>query len=206
MVSCRAPQHTLQSITEPQSTLCRAPEHTLQSMAVDPREHLGLAYAEAGRFAALNGDRREDWLGEAYILLERAARKFDPDRGCQFSTYATKVLRYELPKSLMRGMGLSRTFTNGEVAWNGIRPGAFDDRYMGGREDHRSEGEGLSLEACVGREFEVARMLGGGCNLPQAGVALGLSRERVRQIKNKAGKRMGVTAEPPQSPARGRAA
>lgn len=61
--------------------------------AVDPAEHLGLAWMVAGRFArAWRYDHAEELVGEAYLALERAARGFDASKGCRFSTYAVTAI------------------------------------------------------------------------------------------------------------------
>lgn len=58
--------------------------------AIDPAAHLGLVRLVAARLArSLPGrpDPRELW-GDGYLGLAAAAARFDPQRGCAFSTYA----------------------------------------------------------------------------------------------------------------------
>ena len=74
---------------------------------IDPSNHLGLAYAVANRFAPWAAAAKiplDDLEGEAVVELVRicAANRFDPARGCQFSTFATTSLENRLRKLLKR--------------------------------------------------------------------------------------------------------
>lgn len=66
----------------------------------DPRQvliesHLGLANHLARRFSD-RGESREDLVQAAYLALVKAADRYDPSLGFEFSTYATRVILGEL--------------------------------------------------------------------------------------------------------------
>jgi RNA polymerase sigma-B factor len=70
--------------------------------AVDQRDrdelvarHLGLAQSLAARYAN-RGEHLDDLVQVAMIGLVRAAERFSPDRGIQFSTFATATILGEL--------------------------------------------------------------------------------------------------------------
>lgn len=57
--------------------------------------HLGLAKHLARRFVA-KGQPQDDLVQAAYLALVKAAQRFDPTRGVEFSAYATRVIVGEL--------------------------------------------------------------------------------------------------------------
>jgi RNA polymerase sigma-B factor len=57
--------------------------------------HLGLAHHLARKFAD-RGEAHEDLLQAAYLALVKAADRFDPTLGFEFSTYATRMILGEL--------------------------------------------------------------------------------------------------------------
>jgi RNA polymerase sigma-B factor len=59
------------------------------------RQHLGLAQSLASRYAN-RGEHLEDLVQVAMIGLVRAAERFSPERGIQFSTFATATILGEL--------------------------------------------------------------------------------------------------------------
>lgn len=73
--------------------------------AVDPRDHLGLAYQAAWWACRKYGGDYEDWIGPAYIGLCAVARTFDPALGFKFSTLAVGSLRRLLEREQMRQLG-----------------------------------------------------------------------------------------------------
>lgn len=63
-------------------------------------QHLPLVQALCRRFSA-----REDAFQQGCVGLVKAIRRFDPDAGCMFSTYAVPVILGEMKKTLHREVG-----------------------------------------------------------------------------------------------------
>lgn len=59
--------------------------------------HIGLARHLAGRFGD-RGETHDDLVQVAFLGLVKAAHRFDPDRGVQFSTFATATISGELKR------------------------------------------------------------------------------------------------------------
>ena len=60
-------------------------------------DHLGLAHQLARRFAN-RGETHEDLVQVASVALIHAVDRFDPDRGFEFSTFATRTILGELKR------------------------------------------------------------------------------------------------------------
>ena len=67
-------------------------------------EHTGLVKSVALRLSYIYGEEPEDMIQIGYIGLIKAARRFDPQRGLKFSTYAVPMIAGEI-KSQMRDRG-----------------------------------------------------------------------------------------------------
>lgn len=74
---------------------------------IDATEHLGLAGAAAARFAVREGVPIEDSeaFADACVALVKSAIAFDPQRGCQFSTLASRACCNEMVNGLRRRTG-----------------------------------------------------------------------------------------------------
>jgi len=68
------------------------------------REHAGLVRSVALRLSYAYNEDIEDLMQIGYIGLIKAARRFDPDRGLKFSTYAVPMITGEI-KSQLRDQG-----------------------------------------------------------------------------------------------------
>jgi RNA polymerase primary sigma factor len=68
-------------------------------MSIDPTEHLGLAGYWAGKFARHPQDF-DDLFSMGVVGLLTACRKFDPERGASFATYATFWIRQSIIRHL----------------------------------------------------------------------------------------------------------
>lgn len=68
------------------------------------RQHAGLVKSVALRLARAYGEEAEDLIQIGYIGLIKAVRRFQPERGLQFSTYAVPVIAGEI-KSQLRDQG-----------------------------------------------------------------------------------------------------
>lgn len=67
-------------------------------------EHTGLVKSVALRLSRAYGEETEDLIQIGYIGLIKAAKKFEPERGLKFSTYAVPVIAGEI-KSQLRDQG-----------------------------------------------------------------------------------------------------
>jgi RNA polymerase sigma-B factor len=72
-------------------------DHPHPDVASLVESHIGLAVSLAHRFGRQR-DSMEDVRQAAFEGLVRAARRFDPDRGVQFSTYATACITGHLKR------------------------------------------------------------------------------------------------------------
>ena len=73
----------------------------LEKMA---RDHAGLVKSVALRLSRAYGEELDDLIQIGYIGLIKAARRFQPERGLQFSTYAVPMIAGEI-KSQLRDQG-----------------------------------------------------------------------------------------------------
>lgn len=69
------------------------------------REHSGLVKSVALRLSYACGEDLDDLIQIGYIGLIKAARRFEPERGLKFSTYAVPVIAGEI-KSQLRDQGI----------------------------------------------------------------------------------------------------
>ena len=65
---------------------------------------LRIAHGEARKLAGPFLDE-EDLVQEGYIGLLRAAKRFDPDRGIRFSTYARWWVRAQMTRAIDQPVG-----------------------------------------------------------------------------------------------------
>ncbi|MEI6099166.1 MAG: RNA polymerase factor sigma-32 [Alphaproteobacteria bacterium] len=70
--------------------------------------YMRLAIAMAAKYRRY-GSAMSDLTQEAAMGLMKAAEKFDPDRGCRFSTYAVWWIKAQLQDFVMRNWSLVRT-------------------------------------------------------------------------------------------------
>lgn len=80
-------------------------ELTKDELTKITEQHGGLVRMVAGRLAKTYGESVEDLMQIGYIGLIKAARRFEPERGLQFSTYAVPMIAGEI-KSQIRDHGL----------------------------------------------------------------------------------------------------
>jgi RNA polymerase sigma factor (sigma-70 family) len=149
---------------------------------------LGLAYSGIQRFGRKNVDRVEQ-RSEALLALMRAVEGFNPWRGVQFSTYACNAITRALIQLSMRTARRRDKFPVEHEAWRErpAREEGWSELYADRL--HRALDENLGEltdheAAVLGWRFP----LGGGRSLTfvEIGNAIGLSRERARQIQEKA--------------------
>ena len=103
-------------------------------------ENTGLVKSVALRLSHIYGEDAEDLIQIGYIGLIKAARRFEPERGLKFSTYAVPLITGEI-KSQIRDHGaikVSRSLKaeaaavrraeNDFTAANGRSPGLTEDK------------------------------------------------------------------------------
>lgn len=151
-------------------------------------QNLGLAYAMLARFRTSQVDR-DDLRGEAFLTLVRTVERYDPWRGFRFSTYACQAIVRAMiqvaRKSSRYGLSCvaepqAEPEPDGEKnRWSEL----YADRLRSALTENRGELTERESTVLAGR-FP----LGGGVGrtLAQVGDALGLSKERVRQIQKSA--------------------
>ncbi len=150
--------------------------------------NLGLAYAMAGRFRS-TGVERDDLCGEALFGLVRATERFNPWCGFRFSTYAcnviiralirlvTKVSQYRIRFPGHYDAALERP--SRADAWSEL----FVDRLSQALEENAAE---LTEREVTVLGWRFPKDGGAELTLAQVGDILGLSKERVRQIQDRA--------------------
>jgi RNA polymerase primary sigma factor len=151
-------------------------------------QNLGLAYSTLTRFQASHAEW-DDLRSESFLALVRAVEGFNPWRGFRFSTYACHAIVRALVHASRKSTRYRLQFPAELETWR--EPAAqtddwselFVDRLR--RALHENQGELTERETTVlaGR-FPVGGGLGR--TLSEIGDALGLSKERVRQIQNSA--------------------
>ena len=135
----------------------------------------------------------DDAVSEALHGIVLAARKFETDRGVQFGTYATVAAQrrlWEFRESINK---------NGFGYLNGARPlvGSLEDDFQYEDPDTEQPDESIMyvelkamVEALPRRERYVFKERLNGTTLEVIGKAIGLSKERARQISTMAKQRL----------------
>lgn len=156
---------------------------------IDPADHLGLAWQWAHKAARAFRETPEEHVGDCYIVVCRCAKGFDPERGVRFSTYATEALKNWLMSEKER-----RRVARSPRGKRQIRTVDLDgapeptiDRHPGAAL-HAKElwAEAVALARLTDRELSVLRGRTEGETLADIGAGLGVTRERVRQIVERA--------------------
>ena len=181
------------------------------------RAHLKYVVYVANRYRGRGVDVA-DLVCEGNVALLKAVRKYDVSQGCRFVSYATPFIRRAIEDAIERQVGLYRVPRDMDTAAERRRARALSaDAPLGGREnvtllsvvaDPSSPVPGTEddirndvaeqLAGCLPRleerERKVMSLLYGiGCDkhtMAEAGAVLGLRRERVRQIRDKAARKL----------------
>jgi RNA polymerase primary sigma factor len=150
-------------------------------------QNLGLAYAMIGRFSSNNMDE-DDLLSEAMLALTRAVDRFNPWKGYRFSTYACNVIVRALMRRGKRERNHKRRFpVQFDVSYEQPEelPDANKELYVERLERalDKNIGQLSDLETRIlENRFPSDRRERR--TFQEIGDAVGLSKERVRQIQN----------------------
>lgn len=150
--------------------------------------NLGLAYSTLTRFQAPHAEW-DDMRSESFLALVRAVEGFSPWRGFRFSTYACHAIVRALIHASRKSSRYRLRFSTELESWR--EPPAQTDHWSELYVDrlrrvlHENQGELTERESTI---LAGRYPVGGGLGrtLSEIGDALGLSKERVRQIQNSA--------------------
>lgn len=149
---------------------------------VNPRDHVGLAFAFADRCRRKLHVPADHFLGVCYLGLVRAAQSFDPSRGKKFSTYAYRAMYNAVQDDIRR---TTRGKLN-ELTTHSLNPewGPFASE---AGNSHEYPPLDDVLADCNPRErYIVFNACGLGASLTEMGNVLGLTQSRISQIKKNA--------------------
>lgn len=147
---------------------------------------MGFVVAMAKEYAN-KGVAFDDLVSEGYIGLIKAAGKFDPTKGAKFTSYAANYVR----QSMMQALGINDCPLNDNASTRleSMAGGEESTDSMAERVLGRDDIEN-ALNVLSDRErMVIAHCYGVGKPLmtfAEIGEEMGLSRERVRQIRKKA--------------------
>jgi RNA polymerase sigma factor (sigma-70 family) len=147
-----------------------------------------LIYSMMADFHSVDLDR-DELLSEAMFGLAQAAERFNPWRGFRFSTYACHAIRRSMIRSSKQASNYRRRFpVQHDVSFERPDdPGAAPDLYLERlqRAMDQNLGELTELESRIlARRFPADNERRS--TLQEIGEAVGLSKERVRQLQNSA--------------------
>ena len=89
-------------------------------------EHTGLVKSVALRLSYVYGEDPEDLIQIGYIGLIKAARRFEPERGLKFSTYAVPLIAIKVSRNLKSDAAAVRRAENQFMAETGRSPRISD--------------------------------------------------------------------------------
>lgn len=163
---------------------------------IDPSKHWGLLMSECWRFAKTPLARTasmtsgDDWLADGWILLCGAAERFDPAKGFQFSTFATRTLRMGLITAAYQHLGCKLKGGHSTVQKRYRLPAVNVEHaeWVPDRSDPPAEkSEAIAelwwgLDRCLSTHREVLLKRAQGMTLQEIGKSMGRSKERARQL------------------------
>jgi len=179
----------------------------LDTRTIIVRMNLPLVLAMAKRNRLSNIDYNE-LISEGNMALLRSVEKFDPSRGFKFSTYSCRAILKSFSRVAMRASRYRGRFpTEYDPAME--RSNYLETKRELVEIDCVDELKGILLEnsaelsdverTVIRERFAIGRPAVDGLDRPktleQVGYIIGVTKERVRQIQNKALKKIRVTLE-----------
>ncbi len=155
-------------------------------------QNLGLIYHGIGRFRGVRMDR-DDMSSEGMLALLRSVDRFDPWRGVRFSTYAYNSIIRALARVARRSDQYRRAFP--ATYESGAEEPEAEDTWTELYVDRLRQALQNNLGDLTEREAEILIHRFPKENerrqtLEQIGAECGLSKERIRQIQNRALKKL----------------
>ena len=149
-------------------------------------ENMGFVIAMAKQYAN-KGVALDDLVSEGYIGLIKAAEKYDSSKGAKFTSYAANYVR----QSIVHALGINDCPLNGSASTR-LEGMAGNEEETDNRAEHVTVMGDIADALNMLNERErtvIAHCYGVGkpmMTLAEIGEEMGLSRERVRQIRKKA--------------------
>ncbi|MBT4119574.1 MAG: sigma-70 family RNA polymerase sigma factor [Candidatus Peribacter sp.] len=158
------------------------------------KSNLRLPVSIAKKFA--RGEEMFDLVSDYNMSLMKAVRMFDYSRGFKFSTYATYAIKNNASREFDKENARKRHFANGKGEMLDETADTRSDETALLIEQGRNEEQARELMSCLDdREVEIiCRRYGFGIEEPETlktvGEALGVTKERIRQIQSRAERKM----------------
>ncbi len=181
----------------------------LQAEALEVRNriveaNLRLVFSIVKRYAAVGSAAFDEFMGEGHVTLMRAVEKFDFSRGVKFSTYATWAIVNGCNAFLKKQGNFQRQQSFQGV--EGVEDAITDHRVTIGEEQsvqalRQAVGElllGLNTRERAIIEARFGFDLHAATTLKAIGEDLGISKERVRQLQQRALEKLRELAETQQ--------
>jgi RNA polymerase sigma factor (sigma-70 family) len=169
----------------------------LQRAALDTRNqiveaNLRLVFSLAKRYATAGTPAFDEFISEGHLTVMRAVEKFDFSRGVKFSTYATWSVLNGFNAMLKKQGNVQRRLVSDQT--EGIADSVADHRVTLSEEQSLRElrcAVGELLENLNGRERKIIEARFGfdadkPPTLRELGETMGVSKERVRQLQERA--------------------
>lgn len=163
--------------------------------------NLRLVFSIAKRYASVGSAAFDEFIGEGHVTLMRAVEKFDFSRGVKFSTYATWAIVNGCNALLKKQSALQRQQVCHSA--EGIEDAVPDHRVTAGEEQAVQDLRQVVGELLLGlnsRERAIIEARFGfevhqSPTLKELGDDLGISKERVRQLQQRALQKLRELAE-----------
>lgn len=168
--------------------------------------NIGLIHFVIKRFfpAIWNSQERDIAVSDASLGLLRAIDLFEPNRGFRFSTYATRAI---FTNTVRWAKQRSKHFGDGQLSAivSSATDGSFNDLVADARSSDPASAIGLSIDAMnhaienlgdSNMQAVITMRFYQNMTLQQTGECMGLTKERVRQIEEKALHRLRKMLDP----------